>query len=162
MLAGILFSLGLTGLLVRRNLIFVLMSLEVMLNAAGLAFVVAGSRWNQADGQVMFLFILAVAAYADAFNSGESSLQDRDVVRADYTAQRNIGLVWSQRADSGQRQEGLARLATACRISEQTQLGVTEACDDLRTILGPREKWPAPLADPLIDTLSLPKTERRS
>ncbi len=33
-----------------------------MLNAAGLAFVVAGSRWNQADGQVMFLFILAVAA----------------------------------------------------------------------------------------------------
>ena len=38
-LAGILFSLGLTGLLVRRNLIFVLMSLEVMLNAAGLALV---------------------------------------------------------------------------------------------------------------------------
>ena len=62
MLAGILFSLGLTSLLVRRNLIFVLMSLEVMLNAAGLAFVVAGARWQQADGQVMFLFILAVAA----------------------------------------------------------------------------------------------------
>src|SRR5580658_3074555 len=61
-LAGILFSLGLTGLLVRRKLIFVLMSLEVMLNAAGLAFVVAGARWHQADGQVMFLFILAVAA----------------------------------------------------------------------------------------------------
>jgi NADH-quinone oxidoreductase subunit K len=38
------------------------MSLEVMLNAAGLAFVVAGSRWHQADGQVMFLFILSVAA----------------------------------------------------------------------------------------------------
>jgi NADH-quinone oxidoreductase subunit K len=62
LLAGILFSLGLTSLLVRRDLIFVLMSLEVMLNAAGLAFVVAGSRWHQADGQVMFLFILAVAA----------------------------------------------------------------------------------------------------
>ena len=62
LLAGILFSLGLTSLLVRRNLIFVLMSLEVMLNAAGLAFVVAGSRWHQADGQVMFLFILAIAA----------------------------------------------------------------------------------------------------
>lgn len=62
LLAGILFSLGLTSLLVRRNLIFVLMSLEVMLNAAGLAFVVAGSRWHQADGQVMFLFILATAA----------------------------------------------------------------------------------------------------
>jgi len=38
------------------------MSLEVMLNAAGLAFVVAGSRWHQADGQVVFLFILAMAA----------------------------------------------------------------------------------------------------
>ncbi len=61
-MAGSLFSLGLIGLLVRRNLIFVLMSLEVMLNAAGLAFVVAGSRWQQADGQVMFVFILAMAA----------------------------------------------------------------------------------------------------
>jgi NADH-quinone oxidoreductase subunit K len=61
-LAGILFSLGLISLLVRRNLIFVLMSLEVMLNAAGLAFVVAGAHWHQADGQVAFLFILAVAA----------------------------------------------------------------------------------------------------
>jgi len=57
-----LFSLGLTGLLVRRNLVFVLMSLEVMLNAAGLAFVVAGARWRQADGQVMFLFVIAMAA----------------------------------------------------------------------------------------------------
>jgi NADH-quinone oxidoreductase subunit K len=38
------------------------MSLEVMLNAAGMAFVVAGARWHQADGQVMLLFILAVAA----------------------------------------------------------------------------------------------------
>jgi NADH-quinone oxidoreductase subunit K len=50
------------GLLVRRDLIFVLMSLEIMLNAAGLAFVVAGARWMQADGQVVFLFILAMAA----------------------------------------------------------------------------------------------------
>lgn len=38
------------------------MSIEVMLNAAGLAFIVAGARWGQADGQVMFFFILAVAA----------------------------------------------------------------------------------------------------
>jgi NADH-quinone oxidoreductase subunit K len=57
-----LFALGLTGLLVRRNLIFILMSIEIMLNAAGLAFVVAGARWGQADGQVMFLFILTMAA----------------------------------------------------------------------------------------------------
>ena len=62
LLASVLFALGLVGLLVRRNVIFMLMSVEIMLNAAGLAFIVAGSRWQQADGQVMFMFILAMAA----------------------------------------------------------------------------------------------------
>ena len=62
LLAAILFALGLIGLLVRRNLVFTLMSLEVMLNAAGLAFVVAGARWGQPDGQIVFVFILAMAA----------------------------------------------------------------------------------------------------
>lgn len=62
MLAAVLFALGVAGLLVRRNLLFILMSLEIMLNAAGLAFVTAGARWAQADGQVMFIFILAMAA----------------------------------------------------------------------------------------------------
>lgn len=62
LLAAILFVLGLIGLLTRRNVMFTLMSLEVMLNAAGLAFIAAGARWGQADGQVMFLFILAMAA----------------------------------------------------------------------------------------------------
>ena len=61
-LAGVLFLMGLAGLLARRNLLFILISLEIMLNAAGLAFVVAGSRWGQPDGQVMFLFILTMAA----------------------------------------------------------------------------------------------------
>ena len=60
--AGILFALGLTGVMVRRNIIFILVSIEIMLNAAGLAFVVAGSRWGQPDGQVMFIFVLTVAA----------------------------------------------------------------------------------------------------
>lgn len=49
-------------MLVRRNVIFVLMSIEVMLNASGLAFIAAGARWGRADGQIMFLFILAAAA----------------------------------------------------------------------------------------------------
>jgi len=62
LLAAILFGLGLIGLLTRRNVIFTLMSIEVMLNAAGLAFVAAGARWGQPDGQVMFLFILGMAA----------------------------------------------------------------------------------------------------
>jgi NADH-quinone oxidoreductase subunit K len=62
MLSALLFVLGLIGVLARRNLIMILMSLEVMLNAAGLAFIVAGSRWGQADGQIMFLLVLTLAA----------------------------------------------------------------------------------------------------
>ncbi|MHB1412651.1 MAG: NADH-quinone oxidoreductase subunit NuoK, partial [Thermoleophilia bacterium] len=40
----------------------ILLSIEIMVNAAGLAFVVAGSRWQQPDGQLMFIFILTMAA----------------------------------------------------------------------------------------------------
>ena len=61
-LAGVLFSLGLIGLMVRRNILFVLMSLEVMMNATALAFIVAGSRWAQPDGQVMFILVITLAA----------------------------------------------------------------------------------------------------
>ena len=61
-LAGVLFSLGLLGILVRRNILFVLMSIEIMMNAAALAFVASGSRWGQADGQIMFILILTLAA----------------------------------------------------------------------------------------------------
>jgi NADH-quinone oxidoreductase subunit K len=62
MLAGVLFVIGLAGVLVRKNLIIVLISIEIMLNAAGLAFIAAGARWEQPDGQVMFIFILSFAA----------------------------------------------------------------------------------------------------
>ncbi len=62
MFAALLFLIGLVGFLVRRNVIFMLMSIEVMLNSAALVFVIAGSHWMQADGQVMFIFILAVSA----------------------------------------------------------------------------------------------------
>ncbi len=62
LLAGVLFVIGLIGVLVRRNVIYILVSLEVMLNAAGLAFIVAGYRWGQADGQILFLFVLTMAA----------------------------------------------------------------------------------------------------
>jgi NADH-quinone oxidoreductase subunit K len=61
-LAGILFTLGLISMLIRRNIIFMLVSVEIMLNAAGLAFIVAAARWGQPEGQVMFMFILAMAA----------------------------------------------------------------------------------------------------
>lgn len=61
-LSAVLFALGLTGVLVRRNILFVLMSIEIMMNAAGLAFVMASSRWGQPDGQIMFILILTLAA----------------------------------------------------------------------------------------------------
>ncbi|MCG3197174.1 MAG: NADH-quinone oxidoreductase subunit NuoK [Candidatus Omnitrophica bacterium] len=62
LLAGLLFAVGLAGVLVRRNILYVLMSLEIMMNSAALAFVVAGARWSQPDGQIVFIFIVTVAA----------------------------------------------------------------------------------------------------
>ena len=62
LVAGVLFCLGLTGLMVRRNLLFMLMSIEIMMNAAALAIVVAGGRWAQADGQVMYILVISLAA----------------------------------------------------------------------------------------------------
>jgi NADH-quinone oxidoreductase subunit K len=61
-LAALLFAIGLAGVLARRNIIFILLSIEIMLNAAGLAFIAAGSKWGQPDGQIMFIFILVMAA----------------------------------------------------------------------------------------------------
>lgn len=62
LLAGLLFALGIAGVIIRKNIIFMLLSVEIMLNASGLAFIAAGSHWGQPDGQVMFIFILAMAA----------------------------------------------------------------------------------------------------
>jgi len=61
-LACILFVIGFVGVIVRKNTLFMLMSLEVMLNAVGVAFIGAGSAWQQADGQIMFILILTLAA----------------------------------------------------------------------------------------------------
>ena len=62
LVAAILFCLGLCGLIMRRNLLFILMSIEIMMNACALAFVIAGARWVQPDGQIMFILILTLAA----------------------------------------------------------------------------------------------------
>ncbi|QIQ41765.1 MAG: NADH-quinone oxidoreductase subunit NuoK [Buchnera aphidicola (Microlophium carnosum)] len=61
-LSLILFILGLTSLIVRRNILFILISLEIMMNAAGLALIVVGSYWNQVDGQIMYIFAITLAA----------------------------------------------------------------------------------------------------
>ena len=65
-----MFSIGLIGVLTRRNIVFVLMSLEIMLNAGGLAFIVGASRWGHAEGQIMFLMILTLAAAEVAVGLG--------------------------------------------------------------------------------------------
>lgn len=62
LLAGTLFLMGMFCAVARRNLIMVLLGLEIMLNAAAVAFVGASLRWHQMDGQAMVIFILAVAA----------------------------------------------------------------------------------------------------
>jgi NADH-quinone oxidoreductase subunit K len=61
-LAGLLFLLGIFCVLTRRNLIMILLGVEIMLNASTVAFTGAALRWQQMEGQVFVLFILAVAA----------------------------------------------------------------------------------------------------
>jgi NADH-quinone oxidoreductase subunit K len=62
LLSTLLFTLGMFCLLVRRNLIMMLLGIEVMLNAGSLAFVAAALNWQQMDGQAIVIFILTVAA----------------------------------------------------------------------------------------------------
>src|SRR5207247_7146794 len=59
---ALLFSLGLAGVIIRRNLLIIYMSLELMLNAANLALVAFSRFHNQLDGQIMVFFIITVAA----------------------------------------------------------------------------------------------------
>ena len=59
---GIIFALGVFCAVVRRNLIMIVLGIEIMLNAVAIVFAGASLRWNNLDGQTFVLFILAVAA----------------------------------------------------------------------------------------------------
>jgi len=61
-LSAILFSIGALGVLIRRNPLIIFMSIELMLNAANLAFVAFGSAFNSFSGQIFAFFVIAVAA----------------------------------------------------------------------------------------------------
>jgi NADH-quinone oxidoreductase subunit K len=61
-LSAVLFSIGVLGVLMRRSAILVFMSVELMLNAANLAFVAFAQKWGSLDGQVFVFFVMAVAA----------------------------------------------------------------------------------------------------
>jgi NADH-quinone oxidoreductase subunit K len=62
LLSAVLFTIGVVGFLLRRNLIVVFMSVELMLNAANLAFVAFSRFLNALDGQIFVFFVMAVAA----------------------------------------------------------------------------------------------------
>lgn len=62
LVSALLFAMGMFCLLARRNLIMMLLGIEVMLNAGALAFVAAALNWQRMDGQAMVIFILTVAA----------------------------------------------------------------------------------------------------
>ena len=61
-LSAVLFTIGVAGVLLRRNTIVIFMSIEIMLNAVNLAFVALGRRLGSMDGQVIVFFVMTVAA----------------------------------------------------------------------------------------------------
>jgi NADH-quinone oxidoreductase subunit K len=69
-LSAILFFIGTAGALVRRNLIVVLMSIEVMLNAVNLALVAFARHWGNVDGHAFVLMVIVVAAAEVAVGLG--------------------------------------------------------------------------------------------
>ena len=69
-LSAALFAIGLIGVLVRRNLIVVFMSIELMLNAVNINLVAFSREWQQVVGQVFALFVIAVAAAEAAVGLG--------------------------------------------------------------------------------------------
>ena len=61
-LSAILFVIGTAGVFLRRNVITILLSIEIMLNAVNLTFVAAGRQFAAVDGQVIVFFVMTVAA----------------------------------------------------------------------------------------------------
>jgi NADH-quinone oxidoreductase subunit K len=84
-LSGVLFALGVVGMLVRRNIIVMFMSIELMLNAVNLAFIALGRRIGSIDGQVIVFFVITVAAAEAAVGLGIiiSMFRNRATVNAD-------------------------------------------------------------------------------
>ena len=62
LLSAVLFTLGVVGVLTRRNALIVFMSVEMMLNSANLALVAFAQRWQSANGQILVFFVITVAA----------------------------------------------------------------------------------------------------
>jgi NADH-quinone oxidoreductase subunit K len=70
MLSAILFTIGVVGVLIKRNPIVIFMCVELMLNAANLSFIALGRHFGQINGQMYVIFALAVAAAEVAVGLG--------------------------------------------------------------------------------------------
>ncbi len=84
-LSAVLFAIGVAGVLLRRNIIVIFMSIEVMLNAVNLAFVALVRRLGSMDGQVIVFFVMTVAAAEAAVGLAIiiSVFRNRETVNAD-------------------------------------------------------------------------------
>jgi len=84
-LSAALFAIGVAGVLLRRNVIVIFMSIEIMLNAVNLAFIALGRRLGSMDGQAIVFFVMTVAAAEAAVGLAIiiSVFRNRETVNAD-------------------------------------------------------------------------------
>jgi NADH-quinone oxidoreductase subunit K len=84
-LSGAIFVIGVAGFMIRRNLLVMFMSIELMLNAVNLAFISLGSRLGTMDGQAIVFFVMTVAAAEAAVGLAIiiSIFRNRETVHAD-------------------------------------------------------------------------------
>jgi NADH-quinone oxidoreductase subunit K len=84
-LSAVLFCIGVAGVLLRRNIIIIFMSIELMLNAVNLAFVSLSRAWGTVDGQAIVFFVMTVAAAEAAVGLGIILMifRNRETVNAD-------------------------------------------------------------------------------
>jgi NADH-quinone oxidoreductase subunit K len=86
--AGILFMIGVAGVLTRRNMIVMFMCIELMLNAANLSLISASRLWNDVDGQIFVFMVMVVAATEVAVGLAIiiSLVRNRDTVNIEDTS----------------------------------------------------------------------------
>jgi NADH-quinone oxidoreductase subunit K len=84
-LSGAIFVIGVAGFIIRRNILIMFMSIELMLNAVNLAFISLGSRLGTMDGQAIVFFVMTVAAAEAAVGLAIiiSIFRSRETVHAD-------------------------------------------------------------------------------
>lgn len=84
-LSAIIFAIGVAGVIIRRNILVMFMSIELMLNAVNLTFISLGSRLGSMDGQVIVFFVMTVAAAESAVGLAIiiSTFRNRETVHSD-------------------------------------------------------------------------------